>query len=47
MLAMHMFQGVTSYISSIAIRSGQNQLDDWQPRPKLKLSLFPLSPTDP
>ena len=38
---------VLPLISSIAIRSGPNQLDDWQPRPKLKLSLFHLSPTDP
>jgi hypothetical protein len=45
--AMHMFQGVTSYTNVSSIRSGYNQLDDWQPRPKLKLSLFPLSPTDP
>ena len=42
-----MFQSVTSYTNVSSIRSGYNQLDDWQPRPKLKLNLFPLSPTDP
>ena len=29
MLAMHMFQGVTSYTNVSSIRSGYNQLDDW------------------